>query len=134
NGLAGSSQSTSAQDSKPRLSAHAAHEFARIPTGFYHSAQGCEERATLGCRIKDFLNPETVGSILPRKRRPVDPTLSGLKEQSVATTQRSSFLANPGLNDFNPFRIGPVLKLFTHILTAGSNGRTAPQHLNSALS
>ena len=31
-----------------------------IPTGLHHSAQGCEERATLGVRPPNALNPERV--------------------------------------------------------------------------
>ncbi len=36
--------------------------FRRIPTGFRHSAQGCEARATLGKRGKGNLNPNGVAA------------------------------------------------------------------------
>jgi hypothetical protein len=40
----------------------AARKLLGIPTGFNRSAQGCEERATLGNRVEIFINPNGVAS------------------------------------------------------------------------
>ena len=39
-----------------------AADFPSIPTGLHQSAQGCEERATLGKRFKNGINPERVAA------------------------------------------------------------------------
>src|SRR5437879_4661750 len=47
------------------------------PTAFNLSAQGCEERATLGSLRRNAANPERVEAIDPQT--PTDSTLSGLR-------------------------------------------------------
>ncbi len=68
--------------------------FWRIPTGFHLSAQGCEERATLG-GCSNFTNPEGVESMRSklsiRRSNPV-----GVETLFGTVTQGSSFLATLG--------------------------------------
>src|SRR6266446_5080767 len=70
-----------------------------IPTGLYNSAQGCEERATLGIRKQIIFNPERVASItkIPRPAlRCSGPQPFQGCEILVAFSQGSSFLATLG--------------------------------------
>src|SRR6185436_11199521 len=78
---------------------------ARIPKGFRHSAQGCEERATLGNRFQMGSNPERVAPW--SGRGPTDDvTLSGFgpllhdTQGRIAAPFPRRF--NPGLNDRIP--------------------------------
>jgi hypothetical protein len=76
----------------------------RIPTGFHPSAQGCEERATLGWAKKDGptlqgLHPGDV----PAARR--DATPLGLGINFPKSTQGRRGRANPGLKDAIPLRL-----------------------------
>ena len=62
----------------------------RIPKGFRRTAQGCEERATLGC-VDETVNPNGVVA----RRSKHDTTPLGLKTVRLET-QGSSFLATLG--------------------------------------
>jgi hypothetical protein len=68
-----------------------------IPMGLRLSAQGCEERATLGKGKQEFHNPEWVAS---GSRVGKATTLSGLRRFMTVTPGRLSLnRANLGLND-----------------------------------
>jgi hypothetical protein len=70
-----------------QTSRQALAEGARTPTAFHPSAQGCEERATLGIGLKICANPEGV--------EPADETLSGFVPL-IAMTQGSARRATLG--------------------------------------
>src|SRR6266446_677284 len=86
-----------------------------IPKGLDHSAQGCEERATLGqAIIGSVFNPEKgcikscrpssgqIKSINPVSSLEFDATLSELMSCSGRVSQGSSFLATLGWMIFIP--------------------------------
>src|SRR5882672_8652880 len=67
---------------------------ASIPKGLCNSAQGCEERATLGKAIDDSQPQRGCGmALFPRS---FATTLSGLSPMSRAFSQGRSFLATLG--------------------------------------
>jgi hypothetical protein len=70
----------------------------KILKGFYHSAQGCAARATLGQRPNQNTNPNGVVS----PGHPMDSTLSGLCLCRLSTQRRPTLPANAGLDDGIP--------------------------------
>ena len=72
-----------------------------IPKGLYHSAQGCEARATLGTLVATMTNPEGVEASVSRSMAWETPkraaTPSGLRRIHFTPTQGSSLTRNPGL-------------------------------------
>jgi hypothetical protein len=70
----------------------------RIPTGFHHSAQGCEERATLGSR------PNKTSTATRLHRPPAKPMqpVPGCIQFDSSTQRRPIPSSNAGLNDEIP--------------------------------
>ena len=59
-----------------------------IPKGLHHSAQGCEERATLGIRVLTVLNPER----LPLTFSRIDPLNPILRKRLIDSVSIARFL------------------------------------------
>ena len=71
----------------------------QIPTGFNHSAQGCEERATLGPQPIEFINPERVEPVAGMRRLRMMQPRWGWNGFAGCSQGSPAGRANPGLND-----------------------------------
>src|SRR5262245_44991882 len=81
----------------------------RIPKGFRLKAQGCEERATLGDRRNEIINPNGVAAaVVNGGRNPV-----GVVTTFWSSTQGSSLCSQPWALRRNPFGIEsqPLVRL-----------------------
>jgi hypothetical protein len=70
----------------------------RIPTGFHHSAQGCEERAALGYRPNKSATATRLHHPLAKPMQPVP----GCIQFDSSTQRRPTSSSNAGLNDEIP--------------------------------
>ena len=76
----------------------------RIPRGFRRKAQGCETRATLGCRANMIVNPNgVVASVATECRNPVGVGCSSNRFPWVARASQ------PTAGRRNPFGIGCII-------------------------
>jgi hypothetical protein len=70
---------------------------ARIPTGFRPKAQGCEERATLGCRPQKIPNRNAVVALpYSSAARVICLNPVGVSDDLISFTQGSSYVATLG--------------------------------------
>jgi hypothetical protein len=91
----------------------------RIPRGFRRKAQGCETRATLGCRANKIVNPDgVVASVATGCRNPVGVGCSSNRFPWVARASQ------PRARRRNPFGIGRVSTADTQTVLVFANRKS----------
>ncbi|MGA2853338.1 MAG: hypothetical protein ABSE90_04335 [Verrucomicrobiota bacterium] len=95
----------------------------KIPTGFHHSAQGCEGRATLGCHPNKSSTATRLHHPSAKQMQPVP----GCIPFDSSTQRRPTPSSNAGLNDEIPLgfwgtSFSASLKIYEHeqIVVCGS--------------